>query len=244
MEDVGFVCFTAGTLIKTAYGNTPVEHLQTDDLVATKDNGLQPIRWIGCKHLTVEQLNGCKDLRPVRIRTGALGPESPAQDLCVSPQHRILIRSKIAHRMFAETEVLVAAKHLCGIEGIDICPPKNSVAYYHVLFDQHEILFANNAETESLYLGPEALNCVGFCARTEIQKLFPEVRELDFAPKPCRALVSGREARQMVSRHKKNARTLVDILPLQNPCGHALAEAIAQRSEPGSRRAGARHEKV
>ena len=49
-----------------------------------------------------------------------IGAQTLAQDLYVSPQHRILVRSKIAQRMFDEPEVLIAAKHLLELEGIEI----------------------------------------------------------------------------------------------------------------------------
>ncbi|MDP0928237.1 Hint domain-containing protein, partial [Paracoccus onubensis] len=40
-------CFTLGTLIETNEGNKPIEELQPGDLIATMDDGYQPIRWIG-----------------------------------------------------------------------------------------------------------------------------------------------------------------------------------------------------
>src|SRR5690606_41194845 len=58
-------------------------------------------------------------LCPVRITAGALGNGMPEQDLMVSPQHRVLIRSKIALRMFNITEVLIPAIKLCDMDGIE-----------------------------------------------------------------------------------------------------------------------------
>lgn len=51
--DIGFVnvssipCFVAGTMIATQQGQRSVETLLLGDLVLTKDEGLQPLRWIG-----------------------------------------------------------------------------------------------------------------------------------------------------------------------------------------------------
>lgn len=42
------------------------------------------------------------------------------------------------------------------------------VEYFHMLFDQHEVVLSNNAETEPLYPGPEALKSVGPAAVAEI----------------------------------------------------------------------------
>ncbi len=88
---------------------------------------------------------------------GALGPGHPARPLVVSPQHRILVRSAIAQRMFGSAEVLVAAKQLLSLDGIDVAQDLETVEYFHILFDRHEIVFAKGTETESLYTGPQAL---------------------------------------------------------------------------------------
>ncbi len=43
----GVICFVPGTKIATPLGPCPVEDLAEDDLVETRDNGPQPVRWIG-----------------------------------------------------------------------------------------------------------------------------------------------------------------------------------------------------
>lgn len=48
------VCFTAGTLIDTDSEPVEIEKLAVGDLVATADNGPQPIRWIEGSHVSVE----------------------------------------------------------------------------------------------------------------------------------------------------------------------------------------------
>jgi hypothetical protein len=47
-----------------------------------------------------------------------LGPGVPARPLHVSPQHRILLRNRVAQRMFGAAEVLVAAKALLDLPGV------------------------------------------------------------------------------------------------------------------------------
>ncbi|QUJ76733.1 Hint domain-containing protein [Sulfitobacter albidus] len=49
-------CFTPGTRIATDRGGLRVEDLRVGDLVKTRDNGLQPIRWIGTKVLNARDL--------------------------------------------------------------------------------------------------------------------------------------------------------------------------------------------
>lgn len=197
-------CFTAGTLIRTAGGERPVEELAVGDLVWTRDNGLQPIRWIGRRVLRPAELAAQPNLRPIRIRAGALGAGQPARDLVVSPQHRILVRSSIAVRMFGAAEVLVAAKQLLSLPGIAIDEAARDVTYLHLMFDHHEVLVSNGAETESLYPGPVALAALGEAAAAEIHALFPELREDEGGFPPARPFVPGRLARKLAERHGKN----------------------------------------
>ncbi|WP_253270350.1 Hint domain-containing protein [Paracoccus sanguinis] len=202
-------CFAAGTMIETDRGAVAVEALAEGDLVVTRDNGLQPIPWIGSRSLSAQELAGNEKLRPIRIRPGALGHGVPAADLLVSPQHRVLVRSKIAQKMFGTDEVLVAAKQLCQIDGIDVAHDLAAVVYYHLLFDRHEVVISNGAETESLFTGPEALRSIGPAALAEILTLFPELADRDYQPAAARTLASGRLGRKLAVRHGQNAKPLV-----------------------------------
>ncbi|WP_244297841.1 Hint domain-containing protein [Paracoccus marcusii] len=208
--DVAPVCFVRGTLIETVNGLQPIETLKVGDMVMTRDHGLQPIRWIGCRALSPMRLVLNAKLRPIRIRAGALGRQMPANDLLVSPQHRILVRSAIAQKMFGTEEILAAAKQLVMIDGIDICNEiVGLVEYFHMLLDQHEIVYANGAEAESLLPGPEALKSVGPDALDEIYELFPELSDAGFVPSQARTLATGRMARRLAVRHAQNGKALV-----------------------------------
>lgn len=197
-------CFTAGTMIRTAGGERRVEDLALGDLVWSRDNGLQPLRWIGRRTLRPSELAAQPKLRPIRIRAGALGAGQPLRDLVVSPQHRVLVRSSIAMRMFGAPEVLVAAKQLLSLPGIEVDEAAREVTYLHLMFDRHEVLVSNGAETESLYPGPMALAALGEAAAAEIQAIFPELCEGEGGFPPARQLVPGRLARKLAERHGKN----------------------------------------
>ncbi|WP_240544642.1 Hint domain-containing protein [Paracoccus sp. AK26] len=204
-------CFLRETMILTTDGPVAVEDLSVGTLVVTRDNATQPVRWVGHVALSAERLRAQPNLRPIRIAPGALGANLPAQALLVSPQHRILVRSAIAQRMFGAPEVLVAAKQLLPLEGIDIADDLETVEYFHILFDRHEIVFANGTETESLYTGPQALRGVGHAARAEIFALFPELERLTGLPPSARELASGRMARKLAMRHLQNGKPLVGM---------------------------------
>lgn len=204
-EDI--ICFTRGTLIACAQGARPVETLAVGDLVQTLDHGLQPIRWIGSRRLEHE-LVAAPRLRPVRIRAGALGPGIPSADLLVSPQHRILVRSPTAGRLFGAAEVLVAAKQLLELDGIEIADLA-AVDYFHFIFDRHEIVISNGACSESLYPGPQALKSLGRAVQEELFEIFPQLRDARDSPAAARELLSGRQGRNLAARHARNNRPLV-----------------------------------
>lgn len=202
-------CFLSGTLILTERGEVAVEALSVGDTVLTRDHGPRPIRWIGSRVVTAAGLARSPNLRPIRIRAGALGAGTPSSDLLVSPQHRVLVRSKIAQRMFGTDEILVAAKQLLPLDGIEVAEDIGSVEYFHILFDRHEVVISNGAETESLYTGPEALRAVGRAAQEEIFTLFPELRDHDHKWLPARPFAPGRMARRLADRHAANGKPLV-----------------------------------
>lgn len=205
------VCFTIGTLIETDQGNKPVEELAVGDMICTMDDGYQPIRWIGSTRRDAVDLAHEPKLRPVRIRAGALGNGLPKRDLMVSRQHRVLVKSKIAQRMFGAEEILVPANKLVGLPGIGIADDIDDVTYFHILFDRHQVIFSEDAPTESLFTGPEALKSVPHEARKEIERLFPEITDPDFTTEPARVIPEkGMDIKKLIARHRK------DDLPLQS----------------------------
>lgn len=195
----GIPCFTRGTMIETEHGPIAIELLRAGDLIRTRDNGLQPIRWIGSRLLDSRDLSHNDHLRPIRIKAGALGEGLPAQDLLVSPQHRILLRSEIARQMFGAEEVLVAAKQLLSLNGFERATELTEVEYFHLLFDRHEIVIANGAETESLYTGAQALKSLGSAAREEVFALFPELASDTHLPASARTLLTGRQSKELAA---------------------------------------------
>ncbi|MFV0300525.1 MAG: Hint domain-containing protein [Paracoccus sp. (in: a-proteobacteria)] len=193
------LCLTAGTMVATPNGNRPVESLRVGEQVLTRDHGPQRIRWIGGRRFSPAQLAAAPHLAPIRIAAGAISKNSPGSDLAVSPQHRILFRSVAAIRLFATEEVLVAAKHLLKLNGIEVMDSSSGVTYFHIALDRHQIIFANGAEVETLYPGPEALKSVSEAARDELLTIFPDCEIA--APTPARPMLTGKEARSLTRHH-------------------------------------------
>jgi serralysin len=169
------LCFTPGTRIATLKGDVPVEDLQPGDKVFTRDSGAQPVRWVGRRDLSPEDLRAHPEFQPVMIRRGALGSGLPARDMLVSPQHRMLVTSDVSAKLFDEREVLVAARHLTGIDGVEQVHT-GSISYLHVMFDQHEIVLADGAWSESFQPDENSLRGIGAQQRDDVLTQFPEFR--------------------------------------------------------------------
>jgi len=167
-EIENIICFTPGTRIATPRGARPVEGLKIGDMVVTRDHGLQPVRWVGSR--TVPAIGR---FAPVRIRPGVV--TGLDRDLLVSPQHRMLFQGYRAQLLFGESEVLVAAAHL--IDGHAVTQDEGTaVTYIHIMFDDHEIIYAEGAATESFHPGDLGLSAVTDAARDELFGLFPALR--------------------------------------------------------------------
>jgi len=168
-QDIACVCFGRGSMIRMADGTEkPVEALVEGDMVLTRDNGAQPVRWVGGR--TVAAFG---HLAPIVIQSGALGNKA---DLIVSPQHRMLIADWRAEVMLGTHEVLVKARDLTNSDTI-YRREGGVVEYFHILFDTHEIIYAEGIPSESLHINRKTLDSLAEDSRAEIIELFPDIVE-------------------------------------------------------------------
>lgn len=169
------ICFAAGTRIETAIGPRAVERLTPGDLILTKDNGLQELRQVHMRRLSAAELRATPQFRPILLPRDCLAPGQPARDLRVSPQHRMLLDDPRFELYFDAPEVLAPAKALVGrVPGVAITDGAAPVTYVHLVFDAHEIVFAEGAPSESFHPGTEAMAALPPAARAEFNALFPE----------------------------------------------------------------------
>ncbi|WP_126976388.1 Hint domain-containing protein [Frigidibacter oleivorans] len=203
----GVICFTTGTLIETAIGRIAVEFLRPGDMVMTQDGGPQRLRWIGHRCLAHVELLAQARLRPIRIEAGALGNGLPEQALVLSRQHRVLVQSRIALRMFDRPEVLVPAKDLLGLPGVTEVLPGKALEYWHLMFDRHELVRSNGALTESLHPGPQALASLEVGTREELLSILPELGRAMERPL-ARFEARGTRARKLAERAAANGHAL------------------------------------
>ncbi|MGX0975067.1 Ca2+-binding RTX toxin-like protein [Roseovarius sp. MBR-51] len=193
-EIENIICFTPGIRLLTPNGERNVEALRAGDLVITRDHGPQPVRWTGRRTVP-----GIDRFAPVRVAAHVLdGARAP---LLVSPQHRFLFTGYKAELLFGCDEVLIAATHLVDGQAVTQVA-QAAVTYIHIMFDQHEVIYAEGAATESFHAGAVGLSAVSDQAREEMFAVFPELRSNPNA--------YGDTARPCLKRHEAR---------LLQPCG-------------------------
>ena len=177
VQRVQFTCLLAGTLVATPDGERKVEDLIPGDYVLTPDGESVAIRWIG-RQSAVAMFAGPEAV-PVLVRAGALGDGVPASDLCVSPNHAILV-----------DEVLANARALVNGSTIVAMPnPPELIEYFHLELDRHRLIVANGTPVESF---------VDDVSREEFDNV-DEWHALGLGPLPAQALpyVKAKSARQL-----------------------------------------------
>ncbi|MGV6805161.1 MAG: Hint domain-containing protein, partial [Ruegeria sp.] len=188
--DLGPPCFTAGTLIETPDGPRRVEELVAGDLVNTFDNGPKPLLWVGSTTVAAEGA-----VAPIRFSAGVLGLD---RDTLFSPQHRVLIDDWRSSYFYGYPEVLIAAHSLVNGDSVTRVEG-GEIEYFHLLFDQHEIVTANGAKSESYYPG-HVLTRSDRATQAELLGLFPQLGDLGPGTlKTVRPVVRPREGRLIAS---------------------------------------------
>jgi len=144
-----------------------VENLVIGDAVWTESHGAQPIRWI-CQ----QEVPAKGAFAPIRISAGTLGAN---RAILVSPAHRMLIQGADVEALFGIPKALVAAKDLVNDRTITYETTLSTVEYFHIMFDQHEIVQAHGTLSESFFPHDAAVGDFGVAQRNELFALFPEL---------------------------------------------------------------------
>lgn len=184
LSDVICVSFAAGTMI-TRPGGRPdvIESLHPGDMILTRNNGPQPIRWIG-----KATLRAAGSFAPVVISAGTLGNTG---DLVVSPHHRVFIYQRGPHRLGEVAEVLVQAKHL--VDGDQVRRREGGfVDYYSLVFDRHEIIFAEGIPAESLMVNETTVRMLPDTLAAELTERFPGLKQSQhYGAEPTRSVLEA-----------------------------------------------------
>jgi len=131
------VCFLAGTHIATPAGERLVERLRAGDLVRTFGGAFASVKWVGHRTIDTATLRDPELAMPVRVTAGAIAEGVPQRDLCVTPEHALLVDGH-----------LIPARLLVNGTTIRL-DQVDSYTFYHVELERHDILLAEGMGAES-----------------------------------------------------------------------------------------------
>ncbi|WAP69564.1 Hint domain-containing protein [Jiella pelagia] len=140
-QDFAIQCFTTGTRIETTIGPVAIERLAVGDVAVTASGGERKIVWIGQR--TIACSGEYWHMAPVRVRANAFGAGVPERDVFLSPGHPVLVRQN-------GVEVLVPIMNLINGTTIERTQMQ-SVTYWHIELDQHDVLLADGLPAESFF---------------------------------------------------------------------------------------------
>ncbi len=165
LADLLCVSFLRGTMITLATGaQRAIEDLRPGDRVLTRDHGGQPLRWVG-----KATLKAVGPFAPVVIAKGTLGN---AGDLIVSQHHRMFLYQRERVAGLPTSEILVQARHL--VDGENIFIREGGFAdYFSLVFDRHEIIYAEGVPAESLMVNETTVNRLPPEFSEEVRARFP-----------------------------------------------------------------------
>ncbi len=182
LADLLCVSFARGTRITLPDGRQcEIEGLTPGDRVLTRDHGPQPVRWVG--RATLRAVGA---YAPVVISAGTLGNLG---DLIVSPHHRVFLYQRQRRAGLETAELLVQAKHLVDDERV-FQREGGFVDYFSLVFDQHEIIYAEGVPAESLMVNDATLNRLPPEMADEMKVRFPGLAQSQhFGTEASRAFV-------------------------------------------------------
>lgn len=194
------VCFVAGTMIRTPAGEVPVETLRPGNMVSSVDGRSLRLLWMARRRMGFAELLLEPEFRPICLPANLLGLGYPDRDLWLSPQHRFLFSGWQAELLFRNTEVFLPAASCRELPGLPSPDVAAGVAYYHLMFDRHEVIYANNLPCESLFPGDSAIASLSENARIDLNNRFPEYESdwIGYGPTARQAL-TRREGELLLS---------------------------------------------
>lgn len=169
LADLLCISFARGTMITLGDGSQcAIENLTPGQRVLTRDHGPQPLRWLG--RATMRAVGSAA---PVVIPSGVMGNSN---DLIVSQHHRMFIYQRNRGAASGTAELLVQAKHLADDETIFI-REGGAIDYFSLVFDRHEIIYAEGIPAESLMVTEATLSRLPPELAQEVKERFPGLNQ-------------------------------------------------------------------
>jgi len=124
-----------GTMIATDLGPQPIDWLRPGDRVLTRDNGYQPLLWLG-QHTMPRRAP--PETRPLHLETACFGEALPERAVLLTPATGILLAGHELELWFGESEMFAWARHAAP-EAI-ASPGRQQL--YSLLFEAPEVILA------------------------------------------------------------------------------------------------------
>jgi hypothetical protein len=139
-------CFAPGTRILTTSGEVAVEDLAAGTEVVTA-NGPKPVKWVGRQTLRrTRSVAWYPRVLPVCVSQFAIDDCTPSSDVFLSQDHCLFIDG-----------ALIPARHLVNGHSIrfdESALAAETLEYFHVEFETHEVIYASGLPVESfMYSG-------------------------------------------------------------------------------------------
>ena len=165
-----------GANVRTPCGPRRVELVRAGDLIVTRDNGLQPVRVVWRREVTSAEMANNIDLSPIRLKPRAIGPMMPQRDVCLAPDHRILVPG---YRLLGEektTGCLIEARELAGTsDAVYVDCTIEIVRYFTLVFDAHQVFCTNGLPVESFFPNAGTVSDLDDSLRDDLARLFPKL---------------------------------------------------------------------
>ena len=188
-------CYARGTLIRTVSGEVRIEQLEPGNCVVTAHGQAVPIRWIwtGTQPLGYEP-----NAAPIRFREGCFAPNVPSRNLVVSAQHRIAVGQN--GQIPDLRPAFMPAKAMTKLSGTHIVSRHKDIQWWHIICNQHCLIFANGVVSETMLLGPQTYRYFSNSQRRAIRTALPLGSGAFLAQEAALPCLSVQEGRRALSR--------------------------------------------
>lgn len=134
----------SGTMIATAEGPTPIDWLRPGDRVLTRDNGYQPLLWLG-SHTMPRRAPA--QTRPLLLAANCFGEALPERDVLLSPGTGVLLAGHELELWFGESEMFAHSHH--ALPKAEAGPGRQQL--YTLLFPRPEVILAEGMWVSSVH---------------------------------------------------------------------------------------------
>jgi hypothetical protein len=178
-----FSAIARGSLIGCETGPVAVEDLLPGDRVCTLNAGPQTLLWIGSMSIS-NQPDAAKNPTTLsRITADSFGLGRPMPDLLLGPSARMLRRDAAIVATVGTTVALAPVSAFIDGDTVLEIHPASPTRVYHLLFENHQIIYANGLEIESYHPGKEIETSLSHEVWPMFMDMFPHISTLgNFGP--------------------------------------------------------------